>query len=276
MFPPARPGLLALASFLALSGSAWAEDPMLLTITGAKLDKRTFTDSKGKTIPYRLLKPDNYDPKKSYPLVVFFHGAGEHGDDNEKHLIHVVPDYCKPEHRKMYPCFLVAPQCPAGQQWVDCNWGADSHKQSAEPTKAVRQTLELVPALQKEFAIDARRLVTTGLSSGGFAVWDVIARKPDWFAAAVPCCGGGDEATAPRIAKIPIWAFHGDKDTLVKVSRSRNMIEALKKAGGTPKYTEYNTGDDLRRGFGCWGPAYDIHNGDGVVLLKWVFEQKKP
>lgn len=268
--------LVAVACVLGSITAARAEDPMLLTITGAKLDKRIFADSKGKTIPYRLLKPDNYDPKKSYPLVVVYHGAGEHGDDNEKHMIHVVPDYCKPEHRKLYPCFLIAPQCPAGQQWVDCNWGGESHKQAAEPTESMRQTLELIPAIRKEFSIDAKRIYVTGLSSGGFAVWDAIARKPELFAAAVPCCGGGDEATAPKIAKIPIWAFHGDQDTLVKVSRSRNMIEAIKKAGGTPKYTEYNTGDEFRRGFGCWGPAYDVHTGDGVALLKWLFAQKKP
>ena len=67
---------------------------------------------------------------------------------------------------------------------------------------------------------------------GGFGTWDLLARRPDLFAAAVPICGGGDETTAAKIAKIPIWAFHGAKDATVKVSRTRNMIEALKKAGG--------------------------------------------
>jgi alpha-beta hydrolase superfamily lysophospholipase len=59
------------------------------------------------------------------------------------------------------------------------------------------------------------------------------------FAAAAPICGGGDPAQAKRFAKLPVWAFHGGKDGVVKPQRSREMIEAITAAGGTPKYTEY-------------------------------------
>jgi len=254
---PAKKFFLTLASLLGLTSIGQAAD--------LPLDKRTFTDAKGKVLRYRLLKPEDYDPKQSYPLVVFLHGAGERGDDNDKQLVHGVAEFAKPENRKKYPCFLIAPQCPANVKWVDCDWGADSHKQPAEPTEPLRQTLELIAALQKEFSIDAKRIYTTGLSMGGYGTWDIIARQPALFAAAVPICGGGDEATAKQIAKLPIWAFHGAKDTAVKVSRSRNMIEAIKKAGGTPKYTEYP--DEAHF---SWLPTYRH-----AEMFKWLFAQKR-
>ena len=92
--------------------------------------------------------------------------------------------------------------------------------------------LELLSALQKEFSIDASRLYVTGLSMGGFATWDIIQRKPDLFAAAAPICGGGDAEGAKVFAKLPIWVFHGDNDTAVKTQRSRDMVAALRAAGG--------------------------------------------
>ncbi len=229
------------------------------------LEKRTFTDASGKVLRYRLLKPENYDSKQSYPLVLFLHGAGERGDDNDKQLIHGIPEFARPENRQKYPCFLAAPQCPDKVKWVDTDWTADAHKQPAEPTEPLRLTMELLDALPKEFNIDRKRIYVTGLSMGGFGTWDILARRPDLFAAAAPVCGGADEATAPKIAKIPIWAFHGAKDTVVKPARSRNMIAALKKAGGSPKYTEYPD-----EGHGSWAPAYR-----DPELFQWLFAQKK-
>ena len=98
---------------------------------------------------------------------------------------------------------------------------------------------------------------------GGFGTWDAIARYPDKFAAAVPICGGGDENTAKLIAGIPIWAFHGADDQVVKVERSRNMMNAIKKEGGNPLYSEYKG-----VGHGSWIPAYKE-----TELLKWLFMQ---
>jgi predicted peptidase len=228
------------------------------------LDKRTFTGERGGKLPYRLLKPDDYDAKKSYPLVVFLHGAGERGSDNDKQLIHGVAEFVRDENRKKYPCFLIAPQCPDGKKWVEVDWGAASHHMPAEPSQSEALVLELIAALQKEYSIDAKRIYVTGLSMGGFGTWDLICRKPGLFAAAVPVCGGGDEMQAAKIAQLPIWAFHGAKDDAVKVSRTRNMIEAIKKAGGHPKYTEYP-----KEGHASWVPAYK-----DAEMMKWLFEQK--
>src|SRR5262249_46123074 len=146
------------------------------------------------------------------------------GEDNTAQLKHGVVNFASAENRKKYPCFLIAPQCPKAQFWSGRNTG---------------MVLDLIAALRKEFSIDEKPIYLTGLSMGGHGTWSLLAQKPELFAAGIPICGGGAETDAETLAKIPIWAFHGDKDTAVKVERSRNMIEAIKKAGGKPKYTEY-------------------------------------
>jgi predicted peptidase len=229
------------------------------------LDKKVYKDADGKVLKYRLLLPPDYDSKTKYPLVLFLHGAGERGDDNTKQLVHGVAEFTKADNRKKYPCFLVAPQCPEGKKWCEVDWGADRHDMPKEPSEPLRLAFELLEQLQKDYSIDAKRIYITGLSMGGYGTWDAICRKPDYFAAAVPICGGCDEKQAEKIAKVPIWAFHGAKDTAVKPARSKNMIEALKKAGGDPKYTEYeNVGHD------SWVRAYQ-----DAEMFAWMFGQKR-
>jgi predicted peptidase len=244
---------------LGLAGITRGEDMAQL------LEKRMYKDADGKALRYRLLKPDRYDAHQKYPLVLFLHGAGERGDDNIAQLIHGVPEFAKDENRKKYPCFLAAPQCPANEKWADVDWSAAQHRLTDRPAESLRLALEMVESLQKEFAIDSHRLYITGLSMGGFGTWDAITRHPDRFAAAVPVCGGGDETKAERIARLPIWVFHGAKDDAVKPSRSLHMLAALMEAGGMPGYSQYpNVGHD------SWVPAYR----DGR-MLEWLFGQKR-
>ena len=101
---------------------------------------------------------------------------------------------------------------------------------------------------------------------GGYGAWHLAMRRPDHFAALVPICGGGDDTKAASLAKIPIWAFHGAKDVVVKPEQSRKMIEAIKQAGGSPKYTEFpDAGHD------SWTPAYQ----DPAGVVPWMFEQAR-
>jgi predicted peptidase len=254
-----KPVMVAISILFGTAAGANAQEgPM-------PLEKKTYTDAKGKDLPYRLLKPDTIDPKAKYPLVLFLHGAGERGNDNEAQVKHGVAEFAKAANRKAYPCFLAAPQCPARTMWSDVRRGAGSQQQAAEPAEPARLAMEMLDALQKEFPIDAKRIYITGLSMGGYGTWDLICRYPDKFAAAVPICGGGDEKEAAKIAKMPIWVFHGAKDPAVPVARSRNMVAALKKAGGSPKYTEYPN-----EGHASWIPAYK-----DAELFKWLFAQKK-
>ena len=230
------------------------------------LEPRVYKDKDGKTLPYRLMKPENYDATKKYPLVVYLHGAGERGADNAKQMNLGVPQFASQANREKHPCFLIAPQCPENEKWVDVDSRADSHMIPKEMTEPSRLTIALIKALTKEFSIDEKRIYITGLSMGGFGTWDLVARYPDLFAAAVPVCGGADEATAEKIKEVPIWAFHGGKDDIVKTARSRNMIAALEKAGGKPKFVEYpDIGHDAE------GPAYK-----DATMFEWLFAQKKP
>jgi predicted peptidase len=256
--------LLALALLLLVCMARTSAAPMIPKELSDQLDRKTFTGAKGGTLLYRLMKPEPCEEGKLYPLVVFLHGAGERGKDNEAQLVHGVAEFARPDNRKKYPCFLVAPQCPAGKSWVDVNWGAAHHTMPTDANEQGRLVLELVEGLPKELPIDRKRIYLTGLSMGGYGTWDLLMRRPELFAAGVPICGGGDEKEAGRIAKIPIWVFHGTLDGAVPVSRSRNMVEALQKAGGHPLYTEYPD-----EGHASWVPAYRA-----PAMMRWLFAQK--
>jgi predicted peptidase len=212
-------------------------------------------------LPYRLIKPAKTEGK--LPLVIFLHGAGERGDNNVAQLTHGVKAFVAAQAK--FPHFLIAPQCPKNKKWAEVDWGADRHKTPAEPSEPMGKLLALIDKLQEELPIDPSRIYVTGLSMGGFGTWDLLTRRPQLIAAAVPICGGGDVDAAPTIAKIPQWIFHGGNDTVVKTARSRAMNEALTKAGGMPKYTEYpGVGHD------SWNKAYAEPD-----LMPWLFAQKK-
>jgi predicted peptidase len=216
---------------------------------------------------YRLLGPTSITPGTRYPLVIFLHGAGERGNDNLSQLKYFPTWVAEPSARKAHPCFVLAPQCRDEQKWVEVDWSKiESTPQSPTPTVDMLAVIAaLEDTLQRE-PIDPARIYLTGLSMGGYGSWDLAARMPDRFAAVLPICGGGDEATAAKIKDLPIWCFHGDADTAVRVERSRTMIEALRAAGGAPKYSELaGVGHD------SWTPAYRDPD-----VLAWLFAQKKP
>jgi len=222
-------------------------------------------DATGATLLYRLLKPGpTASGQKVHPLVVFLHGAGERGSDNKAQLTHGREMMLIAAQK--YGAFVLVPQCPGGEKWVDVDWGKSEHQMPEKPAQPMRLLVELIAKLQAEYPIDADRLYVIGLSMGGYGTWDMIQRYPEKFAAAVPICGGGDETQAKRIAKIPVWAFHGAKDPAVPVSRSRDMVEAIRAAGGEPKYTEYP-----EVGHFAWTPAFK----DPEMLI-WLFSQKRP
>jgi len=209
------------------------------------------TSSNSKTLPYRWLKPEFIKSGRKYPLVIFLHGAGERGTDNQIQLQSLPTLLAQPTYRKKYPCFLVVPQCPSGQSW-----------QQQFPV-----LLEIIDKVMQENPIDKRRIYLTGYSMGAYGTWSLAALRPDLFAAAVPVAGGGNVQTTHQLIDLPIWAVHGNADKAVPVSQSREMIKAIRQAGGSPKYTELKG-----VGHSCWQKAYYDPNS----ILPWMFAQKKP
>jgi predicted peptidase len=233
----------------------------------SRFEARQYKDEAGNILLYRLLKPKTLDGQNKYPLVLFLHGIGERGNDNEAQLKWGAKNFAIDENMANYPCFVAVPQCPLDDFWVSALQDlSSSYSMTEKPTEAMRMALELVDVLQGEFPqIDPQRIYVTGLSMGGFGTWDAVQRRPDLFAAAVPVCGGGDVTKAERIARLPIWDFHGAEDRLVIPKWSRDMIDAIREAGGSPKYTEYPG-----IGHQSWIKAYS-----DPELFKWLFSQKK-
>jgi predicted peptidase len=232
---------------------------MLQAQTTELFDKLLYTSRKD-TLPYRLLKPVNPKAMELFPLVIFLHGSGERGSDNEAQIKHISSLALDPKYRGKYPCYILAPQCAKGELWAEHNKDGST---KTEPTQPMKLVIELIDKICKDFPIDKNRIYITGLSMGGYGAWDLLARYPDKFAAAVPVCGGGDEKTAAKIKHIPVWAFHGAKDNVVSPRNSRTMIKALQDAGGTPGYTEY---PDI--GHDSWVQTYQEPH-----LLPWLFKQ---
>ncbi|MEH7119946.1 chitobiase/beta-hexosaminidase C-terminal domain-containing protein [Neobacillus vireti] len=227
-----------------------------------------------KEMPYRLYVPDHYDPSKSYPLVFFLHGGGERGTDNEKQLM--ANDgaiiWAAPENQAKHPAFVLAPQ--ARNVW-DGGFGLtrDSNNmislnQVFEFSQDLNTSYEILQKVRSEYNIDSNRLYSTGLSQGGFGTYNLNMKYPDLFAAMVPISSGGDPSQAYKLIHQPLWDFHSEDDAVIPVSYSRNIITAIKNAGGNPIYTEYPAG--MGYNHGAWVPAYE-----NKEMIEWVFNQVK-
>ncbi len=228
-------------------------------------EQRVHRNGEGETLPYRLLKPEEYDPGQIYPLVVFLHGMGERGSDNVSQLVNGVSEFFASDvAMDRFPAVVVAPQCPDGEDMNEASW-ANLEADAPAITRPTRLVLEIVDVVRGELSVDSDRMYVGGLSMGGFGTWDVIQEYPDLFAAAFPICGGGDPQRADRIASLPLWVFHGAKDEKVPPQLSRDMVRAIQEAGGHPGYSEYpDVGHD------SWTNAFEEPR-----LLPWLFSQKR-
>ncbi len=257
----ARRSLLAFAGLL-LSFLVVLSSSAAVTGEGAFL-RRIYTNAAKETLLYRLLPPLNYDTNKSYPVILYLHGAAGRGDDNAKPLewgpLLIGDDSVRSKHG----FFLVVPQAPRPGGWMESTVFGE-----AKELPSLRLSIELVgEVLPKEFNLDSKRRYLTGVSMGGHAVWRLMVQRPGFFAAAVPVCSGGDAGSVTKAAaKFPVWAFHSDDDHLVPVQQARDLVKAWRAHGGTAKYTEY-TG--LKHS--SWKKAYVE-----MEMYDWLFSQRLP
>ena len=196
---------------------------------------------------YVVFVPPSYKGDKPFPVVLFLHGSGSTGTDGKKQVSGIAAAIRRDE--KKFPAIVVFPQSQKR------SWRADSEDG--------KRAMEILAEVEKQYKVDSKCIYLTGLSMGGFGTWSLAAAHPEKWAAIVPICGGGDPRQAEKIKNIPCWCFHGDADPTVKVDLSRNMIKALKAAGGDPKYTEYPG-----VGHNSWTKAYADKE-----LYEWLWKQ---
>jgi len=232
-----------------------------------RLERRVYQDASGAALPYRFLVPPAATPERPCPLIVFLHGAGERGSDNVAQLKHrQVLRLISAEVQARHPAFFLAPQCPVDCRWVEVPWGdVQPHQTPSQPSRPMRLLLQLVDQLCQQYAIDPQRRYITGMSMGGYGTLDAVVRRPKFWAAAVPVCGGADDSRAADFAQLPLWIFHGGVDTVVPPARSRSLVKALEAAGGHPRYKEFPG-----VGHGVWEQAY--HEPE---LVEWLFGQRR-
>ena len=250
--------LVFFLSFFSCLGNAFSQS--------SRFSFEKYINTSGDTLNYRQLFPDS-DTLRKYPLVVFLHGSGERGKDNEAQLKWGVSNFASDQIMKSYPAFVIAPQCPINLSWSNFSREKNNTQMFLQPSpsKPMELLISLIHKLISKLPIDTNRIYITGLSMGGFGTFDAIERYPDLFAAAVPVCGGGDVTKAPLISHLPIWIFHGAEDPAVNPILSLNMIAALTKAGAHPGFTQYP-----EVGHFSWIGAYT-----DPMMLEWLFRQHK-
>lgn len=221
----------------------------------------------GESYLYQVHLPKDWSPLEQSPVILFLHGMGERGQDGLRQT-RVGLGAIISQRQKEVPAIVVAPQCRRGMRW-------DDPAMEELVMNSLRETMA-------EFNGDPSRVYLTGISMGGYATFYFAARHPDRFAALVPVSGGvllprdavldsgsdpeaAHQETAQKISHIPTWIFHGSQDTVVPVSESRKMAQALKSAGGKVRFTEY---PDVKHN--SWDRAY---SEDGLFM--WMLSHRR-
>ena len=210
--------LLCILALAALVTACKSTESMPTTQTEQKFSKRV---SHELTANYLLHLPPDYKAKgkQRWPLMIFLHGAGERGTNLSAVTRHGPPKIVT--NKTDFPFILVSPQCPAGQRWDN------------------ETVMALIDHAIDKYRVDTNRIYLTGLSMGGFGTWSLGVAHPNRFAAIGPICGGGEtiaivlagKRKQEQLKKLPVWAFHGAKDPVVKLEESEKMVNALKRLG---------------------------------------------
>ena len=226
---------------------------------------------KDKVLPYTLMRFKEAETSEKMVFIVFLHGAGERGSNNSSQLTVGLPNLISTLKKLGLKNFMVfAPQCPISERWVDTDWSAPSHSMQEIPHWPLNATLSILDSIvESDSSLDINRIYATGLSMGGYGTWELIQRRPRFFAAALPICGGGDKTLGDRLVFTPIWMFHGTADKVVPVSRTKDMNAAINQAlGSNPSIAKMTLFEN--KGHLIWNQVYD-----NPEVIKWLLGQKK-
>jgi len=201
---------------------------------------------------YGIFVPEDYQAGKEYHLMIYLHG---YSDTTSWHF-----SLYDEELQKEFPCIVLTPKCLVTYQ---DGWGSSWNMKESY---AIKMTFMIVDSIMKEYNINPSSLHIGGTSMGAFGTFYALASRPGKFASAYAICGGGNPLTADALKGTPLWIFHGSDDKTVPVGQSRNMYNAILKAGGNLiRYTEYPG-----VGHNSWENA-----GKEVSLDRWLLSQKK-
>lgn len=238
-----------------------------LLIVAQEYEKHRFESTKGEgVLPFRLLLPKNYNPKKKYPLLVFLHGAGERGLDNELQLTHGSRLFLTPDNRKNFPVIVAFPQCPENSYWAKIAARNPFRFHKEKPINPQLDLLEeWLAVMQEKYPVQSDQIYVGGLSMGGMGTLELLYRNPTKFAAAFTICGGVDPSWAEQIQHTPLWLFHGKLDAVVSYQFSADLHEALVKKNAPVKFTSY--------------PNYNHNSWDAAFqepdFLSWLLTHKR-
>lgn len=206
------------------------------------------------------------------PLILYLHGAGERGSNNESQLKHTITEVVKWEGDSPFmDAVVLAPQCPSGISWTGVDHSGGMYLLDKE-TEILKSVMSLVQEYSTYDYVDTDRIYVIGVSMGGYATWELAARYPDTFAAAVPICGSGPIDQVSVLKDVPIYAFHGKLDPLVPYSGSEYMVNAILSAGG--EKVVFKTYEDGYHDI--WNKAITFEGDEQIpALAEWLFSQSK-
>lgn len=258
---PVRIALAAIA-FTALCGFKPYGTNDLVNLT---LPQKYVAGADGRYVNYRIFVPDiPQTATNGVPLVLLLHGSGECGTNNVSQMVHGMGGLVWwSRHRE--PAIVVAPQAPQGTVWSPVFFNELTARMPFSTPPMIKLVKALVDDICVRYPVDTNRILATGISLGGYGVWDMVCRYPGFFAAAIPVCGAGDPGQADAAAKTPLWIFHGERDRNVPNKMDRSMVSRLWELDAPVRYMEYPDSAHA-----IWGRVY---SDDSV--MKWFFSRRR-
>ena len=211
------------------------------------MEEKVFED-----LTYLVYYPEDFQPNKKYPLVIFLHGAGSRGETADR-LKRNFCLSCIRKHQVGRNFIILAPHCK-GVTWGE--W--------------MTPLLHLVEQFREQPFVDQTRIHLTGNSMGGFGTWALATLRPDWFASAMPVAGGGN-GFARRLVDLPIRVYHGLCDTIVDPVLSFQAAQAVNKAGGHAELFFFPNHDH-----DIWEDVYDNDENYDWMLSFTNVREKTP
>lgn len=224
--------------------------------------KVEYVSMQGDTLRYQWWTPLDNDLKKK-PLVIWLHGKGERGYDNQRQVGKFVRALADTTQAAGMGAYIWIPQCPPTSYWSSYDKTVPIHKTSAEVPRIQELMMDVLHILKMTKPIDPQRIYVVGISMGGFGAWDFAARYPNQLAGMIAICGGGDPSKVGKMRNLPVWAFHGNADQVVPYRFTQTVMAELLEAQPVG-YSKFSTLNGV--GHNAWEYAFSEPG-----IWRWLF-----